>query len=238
MRKKIVAVLLTGTLIMSMIGCGASNNSEQNQNKSDGETKTQQSYVRDEDDDGFKPLKEKVTISIGKSENSSDSYENGDTSGDNYVLRWFEEQLNIDYEYAWTAVGADAYNQKSALVISTGDLPDVMTVTEPQMRQLVKAGLVADLTDAYNTYASEQLKEAYATTNGIALDSATFDGKLMAMPNINPGADGIPLLYVRGDWMEELGIEDPKTLDDICNIVKLFQEKKRFFRFSSIQVYC
>lgn len=58
------------------------------------------------------------------------------------------------------------------------------------------------------------------------------------MPNINPGADGIPLLYVRGDWMEELGIEDPKTLDDICNIVKLFQEKKRFFRFSSIQVYC
>ena len=43
MRKKIVAVLLTGTLIMSMIGCGASNNSEQNQNKSDGETKTQQS---------------------------------------------------------------------------------------------------------------------------------------------------------------------------------------------------
>ena len=226
MRKKIVAVLLTGTLIMSMIGCGASNNSEQNQNKSDGETKTQQSYVRDEDDDGFKPLKEKVTISIGKSENSSDSYENGDTSGDNYVLRWFEEQLNTDYEYAWTAVGADAYNQKSALVISTGDLPDVMTVTEPQMRQLVKAGLVADLTDAYNTYASEQLKEAYATTNGIALDSATFDGKLMAMPNINPGADGIPLLYVRGDWMEELGIEDPKTLDDICNIVKLFQEKK------------
>ncbi len=226
MRKKIVAVLLTGTLIMSMIGCEASNNSEQNQNKSDGETKTQQSYVRDEDDDGFKPLKEKVTISIGKSENSSDSYENGDTSGDNYVLRWFEEQLNIDYEYAWTAVGSDAYNQKSALVISTGDLPDVMTVTEPQMRQLVKAGLVADLTDAYNTYASEQLKEAYATTNGIALDSATFDGKLMAMPNINPGADGIPLLYVRGDWMEELGIEDPKTLDDICNIVKLFQEKK------------
>lgn len=174
MRKKIVAVLLTGTLIMSMIGCEASNNSEQNQNKSDGETKTQQSYVRDEDDDGFKPLKEKVTISIGKSENSSDSYENGDTSGDNYVLRWFEEQLNIDYEYAWTAVGSDAYNQKSALVISTGDLPDVMTVTEPQMRQLVKAGLVADLTDAYNTYASEQLKEAYATTNGIALDSATF----------------------------------------------------------------
>ena len=94
------------------------------------------------------------------------------------------------------------------------------------MLQLVNVGLVADLTDAYNTYASEQLKEAYATTNGIALDSATFDGKLMAMPNINPGADGIPLLYIRGDWMEELGIREPKTLDDICHIVKLFQEKK------------
>lgn len=68
---------------------------------------------------GFKPLKEKVKITIGKNENSSDSYEDGDTTGDNYVLRWFEEQLNIDYEYAWTAAG-DAYNQKSALVISHG----------------------------------------------------------------------------------------------------------------------
>lgn len=230
MKKRIVAVLLAGVMIISMMGCTAKTDSQPSQTNAEandaGPAGDGEAYVKAEDDDGFKPLEEKVTIKIGKSENASDTYENGDTSGDNYVLRWFEEQLNIDYEYEWTAVGAEAYNQKSALVISTGDLPDVMTVTEPQMRQLVKAGLVADLTEAYNTFASDQLKEAYDSTNGIALASATFDGKLMAMPNINPGADGIPLLYVRGDWMEELGLEEPETLDDICNIVKAFKEKK------------
>lgn len=224
MKRKLATLLITVMAVSAMAGCGnTASGGGDGENKA-GENKTG-SLVKDEDDDGFKPLKEKVKITIGKNENSSDSYEDGDTTGDNYVLRWFEEQLNIDYEYAWTAAG-DAYNQKSALVISMGDLPDVMTVTETQMRQLVKAGLIADLTEAYETYASDQLRDAYASTNGVALESATFDGKLMAMPNINPGADGIPLLYVRRDWMDELGLEDPKTLDDICNIVKAFQEKK------------
>lgn len=227
--KKKVAILLIGAMVMSTVaGCGTSKTAdgtttESTSQKEEGETKS--TFEKDPDDDGFKPLDEKVTITIGKNESSSDSYEDGDTTGDNYVLRWFEDQLNVDYEYAWTATG-DAYNQKSALVISMGDLPDVMTVTETQMRQLVKADLIADLTDAYETYASDQLRAAYDTTNGIALESATFDGKLMAMPNINPGADGIPLLYVRSDWMEELGLEEPKTLDDICNIAKAFKEKK------------
>lgn len=224
MKRKLATLLITVMAVSAMAGCGnTASGGGDGENKA-GENRTG-SFVKDEDDDGFKPLKEKVKITIGKNENSSDSYEDGDTTGDNYVLRWFEEQLNIDYEYAWTAAG-DAYNQKSALVISMGDLPDVMTVTETQMRQLVKAGLIADLTEAYETYASDQLRDAYASTNGVALESATFDGKLMAMPNINPGADGIPLLYVRRDWMDELGLEDPKTLEDICNIVKAFQEKK------------
>lgn len=235
--KKKVAILLIGVMVMSiMAGCGNGKTTDGTSAESTSQTEestsqtaegeSQSGFEKDPDDDGFKPLDEKVTITIGKGENASDSYEEGDTTGDNYVLRWFEDQLNVDYEYAWTATTGDAYNQKSALVISMGDLPDVMTVTETQMRQLVKADLIADLTDAYETYASDQLREAYETTNGIALKSATFDGKLMAMPNINPGADGIPLLYVRSDWMEELGLEEPKTLDDICNIAKAFKEKK------------
>ncbi|MDO4291966.1 MAG: extracellular solute-binding protein [Eubacteriales bacterium] len=233
--KRKAALLLSGVMALSAImGCGSTNSqtaavtpggtgtaSEAENTAAAESTKVK----RAEDEDGFQPLKERVTLTIGKSESSSDSYEEGDTTGDNFVLRWFEDQLNVDYEYAWTATG-DAYSQKSALVISMGDLPDVMTVSETQMRQLVKADLIADLTDAYEAYASDQLRAAYDTTNGIALKSATFNGRLMAMPNINPGADGIPLLYVRSDWMEELGLEEPKTLDDICNIVKAFQKEK------------
>ena len=88
------------------------------------------------------------------------------------------------------------------MAITSGEIPDVMVVNESQLRQLGRRAL-EDMSDAYNKYASDNLKAAYDTTKGISFASATFDGKLMGMPSISPGADGIPMLFVRGDWMEE-----------------------------------
>lgn len=176
--------------------------------------------------DPYEPMAEKVTLTIGKSEDTNASYEPGESVDDNWKLRWFEEQLNIDYVNEWTTLSDDAYQQKVALTLAMGEMPDVMTVNELQLRQMVKAGLIADLTEAAQTYAGPELISYWQSGNGIGLNSAIFDGKLMAIPNINPGADGIPLLFVRGDWMDKYGLEEPKTLEDIINIVKVFQEKE------------
>lgn len=176
--------------------------------------------------DPYEPMAEKVTLTIGKSEDTNASYEPGESVDDNWKLRWFEEQLNIDYVNEWTTLSDDAYQQKVALTLAMGEMPDVMTVNELQLRQMVKAGLIADLTEAAQTYAGPELISYWQSGNGIGLNSAIFDGKLMAIPNINPGADGIPLLFVRGDWMDKYGLEEPKTLEDVINIVKVFQEKE------------
>lgn len=176
--------------------------------------------------DPYEPMAEKVTLTIGKSEDTNASYEPGESVDDNWKLRWFEEQLNIDYVNEWTTLSDDAYQQKVALTLAMGEMPDVMTVNELQLRQMVKAGLIADLTEAAQTYAGPELISYWQSGNSIGLNSAIFDGKLMAIPNINPGADGIPLLFVRGDWMDKYGLEEPKTLEDIINIVKVFQEKE------------
>lgn len=176
--------------------------------------------------DPYEPMAEKVTLTIGKSEDTNASYEPGESVDDNWKLRWFEEQLNIDYVNEWTTLSDDAYQQKVALTLAMGEMPDVMTVNELQLRQMVKAGLIADLTEAAQTYAGPEMISYWQSGNGIGLNSAIFDGKLMAIPNINPGADGIPLLFVRGDWMDKYGLEEPKTLEDVINIVKVFQEKE------------
>lgn len=176
--------------------------------------------------DPYEPMAETVTMTIGKSEDTSARYEPNESVDDNWKLRWFEEQLNIDYSNEWTTLNDDAYQQKVALTLAMGDMPDVMTVNELQLRQMVKAGLIEDLTEAAETYAGKELISYWQSGDGIGLESAIFDGKLMAIPNINPGADGIPLLFIRGDWMDKYGLEEPKTLDDIINIVKTFQEKE------------
>lgn len=208
MTKKIIALLLALALCMSIAGAQALDLSASPTG------------------DPYEPMAERVTLTIGKSEDANASYEPGESVDDNWKLRWFEEQLNIDYVNEWTTLNDEAYQQKVALTLALGEMPDVMTVNELQLRQMVKAGMVADLTEAAETYAGAELISYWQSGNGIGLESAIFDGKLMAIPNINPGADGIPLLFVRGDWMEKYGLEEPKTLDDIINIVKVFQEKE------------
>jgi putative aldouronate transport system substrate-binding protein len=177
-------------------------------------------------EDPFGPMSENIVMTIGKLEDSNASYEPGESVDDNYVLRYFEETLNIDYQNAWTVLSQDAYDQRVALTLASGDMPDVMTVNQLQLRQMVNADLVADMTETLEKYASDIHRRQFASTNGISIESCTFDNKVMAVPGVMPGADGIPLLYVRGDWMEKYNLSEPKTMDDIINIAKVFKENE------------
>lgn len=177
--------------------------------------------------DPYAAMPEQVTITIGKEAAVDPKLPSGSTVEDNELTRYFSEKLNIKYVNAWQATGSgDAYKQKVSLTLSGGDLPDVMVVDKQQLVQLVNADMVEDLTETYAGFVSPNLKAAYESTNGYSLASATFDGKLRAFPNISPGADGQNLLWVRQDWLDDLNLPAPKTLDDIIAVTKAFQEKK------------
>ncbi len=178
-----------------------------------------------EDADPYGPMPERVTLTIGRSEDANVTYVEGENSADNYVVRYMSDKLNIDYKHAFSVPGTE-YSNKVSLAITGGDIPDTMTVSEIQLRQLVEADMIEDLTDVMNTYMSDSLKARYDTTDGYALESATFDGKIMAIPNVNAGEDAIPMLYIRQDWLKECGLEAPKTMEDVINIAKTFKEKK------------
>ena len=167
---------------------------------------------------------EKTVIHIGRAESANVSYEEGEDSHNNYIVKYLQDNLNVEYVYDFS-VDDSSYNTKVAMAIASGDMPDVMNVSYTQLVQLVNAGAVEDMTDAFYTYRSEGLAKCFDSTNGISEGLATFDGRLMAIPDIQPGMDAVPLVYIRGDWMEELGLEAPETLDDIVNIAKTFMEK-------------
>ncbi|MEG0742902.1 MAG: extracellular solute-binding protein, partial [Clostridia bacterium] len=172
--------------------------------------------------DPYGPVSDtKVAISIGRAESANVAYDEGENSADNYIVRYLEEKLNVDYNYAFS-VDDSTYQTKVAMAIASGDIPDVMNVSYAQLVQLVDAEAVEDMTEAFATYSSDSLKKCFASSMGLAESLATFDGKLMAISNISPGMDAVPVLWVRQDWLDACGLQDPTTYEDVVNVANTF----------------
>lgn len=226
-KQKMLSVLLTLTLVGCLAGCGNKEEASAPADNSAAQTQAaaENAEVLEENVDPYGPVAdEKTVIHIGRAESANVSYEEGEDSHNNYIVKYLQDNLNVEYVYDFS-VDDSSYNTKVAMAIASGDMPDVMNVSYTQLVQLVNAGAVEDMTDAFYTYRSEGLAKCFDSTNGISEGLATFDGRLMAIPDIQPGMDAVPLVYIRGDWMEELGLEAPETLDDIVNIAKTFMEK-------------
>ncbi|MDQ0884971.1 ABC-type glycerol-3-phosphate transport system substrate-binding protein [Paenibacillus sp. V4I9] len=148
----------------------------------------------------------------------------GDTVESNQYMKYISEKTNINFKILWYAASQD-YEQKMKLAIASNDLPDVMLVNEQIFLTLAEAGQIEDLSKVYDKYASPLAKELYASTNNKAIEKATYKGKLMGIPNISVQADAASMAWVRKDWMDKLGLQPPKSINDVAAIAKAFVEK-------------
>ena len=166
-----------------------------------------------------------VTYTLGKmtGENNSNMPE-GDTYEDNVYTRYLREALNIQNEDVFEE-SEEQYTSNVRMAIASRELPDVMVVEDRQtLVQLARRGMIADLSQAFEDCASDRLVEMYDSYEVSALDSAMVDGKLMALPEPS-FVDGPNLLWLRKDWMDKLGLEDPETVEDAIEIIRAFVEK-------------
>lgn len=150
----------------------------------------------------------------------------GDETIDNNV--WYTEyanKLGIKLTNEWSVVGDESGGQgeqKMNVSIASGDLPDIVPLNASQLRQLADAGKLADLTEIYEKYASPNTKDVLTSSGPEALQSATFDGKLLAIPAPTSKIDQAPMIWVRADWMKKLGLQAPTTMDDVFKIMDAF----------------
>jgi len=169
-------------------------------------------------------MAEPVDVSIIKSVVPDLKLPPGESIEDNHFAKYLAEKTNIHFKVLWYATGDD-FTQKQKLAIASNDLPDVMSVDETTFRSLVEGGQVEDLSESFNKYASDKVKEMYGAADNRPLEKATIDGKLYAMPNISVLADSISMAWVRQDWLDKLKLPAPKTVDDIATIAKAFVEQ-------------
>lgn len=149
----------------------------------------------------------------------------GDSIENNVWTRLYEEQLGIKVKYDWVSSDTpEVRDQKMSVSIASNSLPELISVTPRELQMLVDAGAVEDMTEVYDKYASPLVKENLEVNDAIALNAATFDGKLMAIPTAG-GIEGVPMIWVRADWLKNVGLEGPKTMDDVLAIAKAFTEQ-------------
>lgn len=140
----------------------------------------------------------------------------------NRYTELYKNLFNVDVTFDWW-VAEDQYEQKLRLDMSSGDLPDVFFVTtQEDLLQLVENDLIWDLTDLYDTWASDMDKANWESDNRITLNTCTFDGKLYALPASLPDTDLFSYIWIRKDWLDKLNLEIPKTLAELKDVMKAF----------------
>ena len=144
----------------------------------------------------------------------------GNDIQNNVWTRAYAELLGIKLSYDWV-VDSSMYNQKLGLSVTSGDIPDMFRVTPDLFLLYQEAGLLADLTSAYETEASANTRDIMAQ-DPIALKSATIDGKLYGLPLTDASVAYASVLWVRQDWMDKLGIVAPVSMADFLEISRRF----------------
>lgn len=149
----------------------------------------------------------------------------GDSLYDNVWTRELQKYgINMDVIWAADDKTGD-YDTKLTVAMASGDLPDIfMSTSYNTMYNAYEAGLIADITDIFNEYASDYVKDLYENNKDL-FQSCFIDGKMVAIPALGTPSEGTgTFLWIREDWMKNLGLEAPKTFEDVIEIARAFAQ--------------
>lgn len=162
----------------------------------------------------------KVTIGDHTSGAEDTTYEN------NAYTRYLRRILNVQNENVIETSSMEDYKKWLEMLIGSGEeLPDVMYITDQDLLdKLEEKDLLEDLSKVYEECTSDRIKDMYASYGDDFLQEYIYDGKLIGFPSAEVD-QGSSMLWLREDWMEELGFDDPDTPEEAYEIIQAFAEE-------------
>lgn len=220
-RKWILYALFTAIAISGLAACSNNENASSGSPTSGaaGASPGETAAVADPLGKYEKPIT--VTQVLGTRPPEDPKTPKGLTPEQNGYVKDLKEMLNIELKYLWT-VPSDQFEQKFSLALASGDLPDVMQVDPRTFGKLQSQGMLADLTEVYDKYASPTLKQYMQSDGGFAMKTVTKDEKLMAIPSFADPYLSTQLIWIRKDWLDKLQLNPPKSIDDLEKIAEAF----------------
>ena len=121
---------------------------------------------------------------------------------------------------------SDSMTEKMQLAIAANDIPDFAIVDATMMGSLMDNEMVEDMTDIYDTWATDDLKALCGQNdNGLFAPVTNSDGRIMGLPVPNTLGDSYPILWIRQDWLDALGLSVPSTMEEVLEDAILFATK-------------
>ena len=138
----------------------------------------------------------------------------------------YMNELGINIDYKWFAAQTDEDSvQKKNIAIASGDIPDFMMVNKEQLALLSRTDLInKNMGEYFEVYASDHLKEWMYKEGTAAMDSATFNNYIIGIPSTDSSIATSAFLWIRNDWLQNVGLEIPTSIDELYNVMVAFRD--------------
>ncbi|HEY8457605.1 MAG TPA: extracellular solute-binding protein [Actinopolymorphaceae bacterium] len=134
---------------------------------------------------------------------------------DNDILkREIDKALGIDLRLVTT--GGTEYETQLSASLAAGDPPDLFSISRPMLRKLASQGLLLDLTE----YMDNELTTYTQFVSPETRTRGKIDGRDYALAS--KSGYFYPAYWIRKDWLDNLGLEVPRTVDELFEVARAF----------------
>lgn len=238
-RKQVMAFVLAAAMALSMLaGCGQKGQ-DADLSQSAG-VETESGTVEQDSAEALAAEPEEgeigqdaffgETITIATYKHADDFSEGSDGFNQKPAVIKAEDATGIHVE--WEIISADAVGEKTKVMLSSGELPDVMWQVLNQETVYNNASLFYDFSqDDYallKKYAPAVWNDMATYENGGIEAFSYADGGLYALPtgfisaNMKNKAD--VLCWINKAWLDQLQMDVPTTLEEFTEVLRAFKE--------------
>lgn len=227
--KIMLSMVFCLVLLTSLAGCGSKKGDGAAVSENGGKTadKTAEGTVKVtgpvSEAEKLKKYSPEITLSFNKSEVVTD-YPEGQDAQNNAMYDMWADVMGIRIENQ-ILCPTSSMTEKMQLAIASDDIPDIGIVDTTMIATLIENNMVEDMTEYYGSWATENLKEVAGQNNNALFAPVTKDGAYMAIPVANTLGDSFPIMWIRSDWLDALGLKAPETMDEALDVAMAFATK-------------
>lgn len=147
----------------------------------------------------------------------------GTTSEDNEQTKWIQQQVKekLNLNVKFVAVPRSSSDDKLNIMMSGGSAPDIVfSYGQDLFSNYASNGGLADLSEAYKKEGKDIAKYV-----GDVQDMGVIDGKQFAIMKQRGEEKARHTAYIRKDWLDALGMNIPKTKEELEAYLKAVKEK-------------